>query len=157
MNTAPYFHLVLQPNIGLVSTIRRFTNELYTRVLDKGLASRLALAVHEVLENAIAYSDGTETEFRIDIDNDMVNVRTWNRAAPERIAAIKAGIDHLMASSDPDAYYQEQMNVTSKRTDGSGLGLARVRNEADMTLSYEIDEDRVCIRAATKLVGGLRS
>jgi hypothetical protein len=157
MNTAPYFHLVLQPNIGLVSTIRRFTAELYTRVLDKGLASRLALAVHEVLENAIAYSDGTETEFRIDIEGDTVNVRTWNRAAPERIAAIKAGIDHLMASSDPDAYYQEQMNVTSKRTDGSGLGLARVRNEADMALSYEIDEDRVCIRAATKLVGGLRS
>lgn len=157
MNTAPYFHLVLQPNIGLVSTIRRFTNELYQRVLDKGLAARLALATHEVLENAIAYGSGEDTEFRIDIEDDMVNVRTWNRAAPERIAAIKAGIDHLMASPDPDAYYQEQMNVTSKRTDGSGLGLARVRNEAEMALSYEIHEDRVCIRAATKLVGGLRS
>lgn len=158
MNTAPYFHLVLKPDIGVVSTIRRFTNDLYQRVLDRGLAARLALATHEVLENAISYSNGRETELRIDIEGDEVNLRTWNHADPERIEAIKDGIDHLMAAPDPDAYYQERITVSYQRTDGgSGLGLARIRNEADMSLSYEIDRDRVCIRATTKLVGGLRA
>jgi anti-sigma regulatory factor (Ser/Thr protein kinase) len=158
MTNRPYFHLVFQPNIRLVSTVRRFTNELYQRVLvDQELASRLALATHEVLENAITYTNGDVTEIQIDIEGDVVNVRTWNRAAPERIEAIKSGIDGVMAAPDPEAYYQEQMLVAAKRTDGSGLGLARIRNEADMTLSYEIDQDRVCVRAATKIVGGLRA
>lgn len=158
MNTAPYFHLVLQPDLGVVSTIRRFTNELYQRILDRGLAARLALATHEVLENAISYSNGRETELRIDIEGDEVHLRTWNHADPDRMQAIRDGIDRLMAADDPDAYYQERINVSYQRTDGgSGLGLARIRNEADMALSYEIDRDRVCIRATTKIGGGPRA
>lgn len=158
MNTAPYFHLVLRPDLGVVSTIRRFTNELYQRVLDQGLAARLALATHEVLENAISYGGGREAELRIDIEGDELHLRTWNHAAPDRIEAIKDGIDQLMAASDPDAYYQEQINVSYQRTDGgSGLGLARIRNEANMSLSYEIDRDRICIRATTKIAGGPRA
>lgn len=150
----PHLHLVLQPDLGVVSTIRRFTAELYQRVLDRGLASRLALATHEVLENALSYGN-SETELRIDIEGDEVHLRTWNHADPTRIAAIKHGIDDLMAAPDPEAYYQQQIVVSYQRTDGgSGLGLARIRNEADMSLSYEIDRDRVCIRATTKIGGG---
>ncbi len=156
MENRPYFHLVFRPNIRLVSTVRRFTGDFYQRVLvNQELASRLALATHEMLENAVAYANDDETAIRIDVDGELLSVRTWNRAVPERIAAIKNGIDKVMAATDPELYYQEQMTVAAKRSDGSGLGLARVRNEAEMTLSYEIDNDRVCIRAVTKLVGGL--
>jgi hypothetical protein len=157
MHNAPYLHLVLQPDVGQVSTIRRFTAELYQRVLDRGLASRLALATHEVLENAMSYGSGNQTELRIDIEGDDINLRTWNKADPKRIEAIKKNVDDVMAANDPDAYYLEQLLVTATRTDGSGLGLARIRNEAEMQLSYEIEQDRVCIRATTKLVGGLRA
>jgi anti-sigma regulatory factor (Ser/Thr protein kinase) len=156
MENRPYFHLVFRPNIKLVSTVRRFTGEFYRRVLvDQELASRLALATHEMLENAVAYADDEETAIRIEVDGDMLSVRTWNRATPERLAAIKASIDRVMAASDPDLYYQEMMSVAARRNDGSGLGLARVRHEAEMNLSYEIDNDRACIRAVTKIVGGL--
>lgn len=156
METRPYFHLVFRPNIKLVSTVRRFTGEFYRRVLvDQELASRLALATHEMLENAVAYANDEETAVRIEIEDDLLSVRTWNRAAPDRISAIKASIDRVMAAADPDAYYQEQMSVAAKRNDGSGLGLARIRNEAEMSLSYEIDNDKACIRAVAKIVGGL--
>ena len=154
METRPYFHLVFRPNIKLVSTVRRFTGEFYRRVLvDQELASRLALATHELLENAVAYAQDDETAIRIEVEGDLLSVRTWNKGTAERIAAIKTNIDRVMAAPDPDLYYQEQMLVASKRTDGSGLGLARVRNEAEMQLSYEIDKDKVCIRAVTKIVG----
>jgi anti-sigma regulatory factor (Ser/Thr protein kinase) len=156
MENRPYFHLVFRPNIKLVSTVRRFTGEFYRRVLvDQELASRLALATHEMLENAVAYADDEETAIRIEVDGDMLSVRTWNRATPERLASMKASIDRVMAASDPDLYYQEMMSVAARRNDGSGLGLARVRHEAEMNLSYEIDNDRACIRAVTKIVGGL--
>ena len=156
MENRPYFHLVFRPNMKLVSTVRRFTGEFYRRVLvDQELASRLALATHELLENAVAYSHDDETAIRIEIEGDLLSVRTWNRAKPERIAAIKANIDRVMSAADPDAYYQEAMSVAAKRNDGSGLGLARVRNEAEMKLSYEIDNDRACIRAVATIVGGI--
>lgn len=156
MENRPYFHLVFRPNIKLVSTVRRFTGEFYRRVLvDQELASRLALATHEMLENAVAYAHDDETAIRIEVDGDLLCVRTWNRATPERLTALKSSIERVMAASDPDLYYQEQMSVAARRNDGSGLGLARVRHEAEMSLSYEIDNDRACIRAVTKIVGGL--
>ena len=155
METKPYFHLVFQPNISLVSTVRRFTGDLYRRVLDQELASRLAVATHEMLENAVTYANDGDTAIRIDVENNVLTIRTWNRAAKERIDEIRTGIDRLMAANDPEAYYLEQMLVASKRTDGSGLGLARVRSEAEMHLSYELENDRVCICAVTKIAGGL--
>ena len=156
MENRPYFHLVFRPNIKLVSTVRRFTGEFYRRVLvDQELASRLALATHELLENAVAYAHDDETAIRIEVDDDVLSVRTWNRALPERLAAIRSSIDRVMAAPDADLYYQQQMMVAAKRNDGSGLGLARVRHEAEMNLSYEIDNDKACIRAVTKIVGGL--
>ena len=156
MENRPYFHLVFRPNIKLVSTVRRFTGEFYRRVLvDQELASRLALATHELLENAVAYAHDDETAIRIEVEGDTLSVRTWNRALPERLAAIRTSIDRVMAAPDADLYYQEQMMVAAKRNDGSGLGLARVRHEAEMNLSYEIDNDKACIRAVTKIVGGL--
>lgn len=152
----PYFHLVFRPNIKLVSTVRRFTGEFYRRVLvDQELASRLALATHEMLENAVTYANDEETAIRIEVEGDLLSVRTWNRAAPERLSALKSSIDDVMAAPDPDHYYQEQMLIAAKRNNGSGLGLARIRNEAEMNLSYELDNDRVCIRAVAKIVGGL--
>jgi anti-sigma regulatory factor (Ser/Thr protein kinase) len=156
MDNRPYFHLVFRPNIKLVSTVRRFTGEFYRRVLvDQELASRLALATHEMLENAVAYANDDETAIRIEIEGDQLSVRTWNRAAAERLAALKSSIDRVMAAPDADLYYQEQMSVAARRSEGSGLGLARIRNEAEMNLSYDFDNDRACIRAVAKIVGGL--
>jgi hypothetical protein len=156
MDARPYFHLVFRPNIKLVSTVRRFTGEFYRRVLvDQELASRLALATHEMLENAVTYATDEETAIRIDVEGDVLSVRTWNTTGPDRIAAIKNAIDNVMAAPDPDAFYQEQMIVAAKRNDGSGLGLARIRGEAEMNLSYEFDNNKACIRAVAKIVGGL--
>lgn len=156
METKPYFHLSFRPNIKLVSTVRRFTAEFYKRVLvDQELSSRLALATHELLENAVAYALDGETAVRIEIDGDMLTIKTWNRSTYERVTALRTMIDEMNATENADEYYQSQLVRTAKRTDGSGLGLARIRAEAEMNLAYEIDKDRVCILATTAIVGGL--
>ena len=151
-----YFQLVFRPNLKLVSTVRRFTGEFYRRVLvDQELASRLALATHEMLENAVAYSNDDETSIRIEVEGEYLVVRTWNRAEPKQIEALRASIERVMDAPDPDAYYQQQMMVAAKRTDGSGLGLARIRNEAEMQISCIIEKDKACVRAVAKIHGGL--
>lgn len=156
MQRAPYFHLTFRPNIKLVSTVRRFIAEFYRRVLvDQELSSRLALATHELLENAVAYATDEETEVLVEIVEDVLSVKTWNRSSRERLAALAAAIEEMNAATDADAYYQQMLIKTSKRTDGSGLGLARIRAEAEMSLHYELVDDRVCILATSPIVGGL--
>ena len=78
METRPYFHLVFRPNIKLVSTVRRFTGEFYRRVLvDQELASRLALATHEMLENAMPLYDGLYAWCRKEVAGDHER-HSWN-------------------------------------------------------------------------------
>jgi hypothetical protein len=157
MEPKPYFHLSFRPNIKLVSTVRRFTADFYRRVLaNQELSDRLALATHELLENAVAYSVDNETAIRIEIDEgERIVIKTWNRTTYERAAAVRSAIEELNDAPDPDKYYQETMLKMAKRTDGSGLGLARIRAEADMSLRCEVDKDRVCIHASAQIHGGL--
>jgi hypothetical protein len=155
MEPNPYFHLVFRPNIKLVSTVRRFTAEFYQRVLaNTDLSERLALATHELLENAVAYSVDNESAIRIEIEGDRLVVRTWNRTSAERAAQVRTMIDE-MNQIDADQYYQQVMIKNAKRTDGSGLGLARIRAEAEMVVTCEVDNDRVCIKASAAITGGL--
>jgi hypothetical protein len=153
---APYFHLAFRPNITLVSTVRRFIGEFYRRLLtDQEVGSRLALATHELLENAVAYATSDDTEIRIEIVDDQLVVRTWNRTLPERIANLQIAIDEMNSAPDADLYYQQMLLRTSKRTEGSGLGLARIRAECEMKLGFELNHDRVCMMATTTIQGGL--
>jgi hypothetical protein len=146
----PYFHVSFRPNFRLVSTVRRFTEEFYQRMLgDHDTSERVALATHELLENAIAYASDDETGVRVELGDDYVVVKTWNRTSRERLTSLKTMIDEMNEAADPNAYYQTLMNKTAYRTEGSGLGLARIRAEADMSISYEITTDRVCIAART--------
>lgn len=155
MQRAPYFHLTFRSNIKQVSTVRRFIGEFYRRVLpDQEMSSRLALATHELLENAVAYATDEETEVLIEIVDGVLSIKTWNRSSLDRLAGLVAAIEELNAAPDPEAYYQEMMFKTARRTDGSGLGLPRIRAEAEMTLGYELIDDRVCILATSNVAGG---
>jgi hypothetical protein len=148
MNEPAYFHVAFRPNIKLISPVRRFVSEFYVRILtDRELASRLTLATHELVENAVAYAADGETEIRIEVVDDGLVVKTWNRASLEQQAVVRDLIETLNAAEDPDAFYQLRLAQTARRPEGSGLGLARIRAEADMDISLQIEDDRVCILA----------
>jgi len=144
----PYIHVSFRPNIRLVSTVRRFTEEFYDRMLDDHeVSEKVALATHELLENAITYASTDETGVRVEINDNELVVKTWNHTSPERLAELVSTIDEMNQSPDPDVYYQAMLHKTAYRTDGSGLGLARIRAETGMAITYEVTTDRVCIQA----------
>jgi hypothetical protein len=141
---ASFFRLSFRPNIKLVTTVREFTVSFYERVLvDPDLSSRLAYAVDD------------ETTIHVEVDGGELVIKTWNRGSEKSVAALRSLMEEMHEAGDPAAFYQRLMARTALRSDGSGLGLVRVRVEAEMTLSCEIDRDRICIRAATPLAGGL--
>jgi hypothetical protein len=143
-----YFHISFRPSFKLISTVRRFSEAFYEQTLDnREMSERVGLATHELLENAVAYATDGETSVRVEVNPEYIAVMTWNRASPARLAELKKMIDALNAAEDPDHHYQAMMQKTAHRTDGSGLGLARIRAEAGMTITYELTADRVCIQA----------
>ncbi len=148
----PYFELTFRPNVELISVVRRFVSSFYEQILsDPDAVSRIALSTHELLENATKYSTDGETTIRIEVTTncEAIRIRIWNRTQRENLGVLRAHFEEMLQFPDPFVYYQRLIERSAKRKVGSGLGLARLRAEADMELSCEIDDDRVCIVADT--------
>jgi hypothetical protein len=144
--------LSFRPEADRVSRVRHFVEDFYTRALnDDDLGSRVGLALHELLENAVKYGRRGQTQVRVDIcpsvERTRIRISIRNQARPEDIASLRMMVEEMNAASDPFIYYQQAMRRSAKRVNGSGLGLARIRAEADMQMSFEQsagDEVTVC-------------
>jgi anti-sigma regulatory factor (Ser/Thr protein kinase) len=152
-----YWLMNFRPNVELISVVRRFVSEFYDQILvDKDATSRVAMATHELLENAVKYSSDGETSVCIDIVDDgtrsQIAIRIGNRARPDQVELVRTAFQEMKDMPDPDEYYQMVMRRTAKRKDRSGLGLARVRAEGEMTMACEIQDDNtVTILAQTQV------
>jgi len=157
-----YVELRFCPSPELIPVVRRFVSAFYERLLSQPeVASRLALAAHELLENTVQYSvDGVSsihlgvTPRRGTVD---ISIRTWNRASERDRANAQAIVDELRGSRDTFSYYQELMRKNARRRNGSGLGLARICAEADMRLGCEISDDELCLVAEAVIDGEART
>ena len=75
-----FIELKIQPSVELVSIVRRFVTAFYDEIIHNADAtSRVALATHELLENAVKYSTDNETTLSIAItrqgNQNLVTVR----------------------------------------------------------------------------------
>jgi anti-sigma regulatory factor (Ser/Thr protein kinase) len=146
------FELSFSPNLRLIGTVRRFVGEFYARVLnDEDITSRLVVATHELLENAVRYSVDGQSTIRIGVVNVDGGVRiaieTRNKTGDANRAELNALVEEMRATQDRLSFYQALMKRSSKREHGSGLGLGRIHAESEMDLSCEIDGDVVRLRA----------
>jgi hypothetical protein len=152
--TPTAFELTFRPNVELISIVRRFVSDFYDRMIeDKDTVSRMALATHELLENAVKYASDGVTFLSITFEpgeaSSVVSIRLMNQANAEHIAALATIFEEMGQHDDPFTHYQVTMARSAKRKVGSGLGLVRVRAEGEMTMSHTIEDDRVTILAQT--------
>lgn len=132
---------------------------MYKELLEPEQTESVAMAAHELLENVVKYStDGTscfDAEIYDRGGQAYVRLCTRNAAAPERADDLRRLVERITRASDPIALYDELI-VASPLRDESGLGLARVRAEGDMSIACSeeghvitiVAERRVSIRSA---------
>src|SRR5947208_408106 len=96
-----HFELTFAPNLELVSVVRQFISTFYAQILaDTETVHRVALAAHELLENAVKYSTDGETTIRMDVLPGPAMsfvIRTRNRCTPDHARTLKTRVDELNA------------------------------------------------------------
>ena len=145
-----------------LTAVRRFVAELADSVVrDSELAARLALATHELLENAVKYNIDDATMLRVTMTPQTestsevaVTIRTRNRATPENLRIAERLITQVREAEDPFMFYQQLIIASAEASEGSGLGLARIRAETEMTIDFTIEGDQIEIVAHAQVRTG---
>jgi hypothetical protein len=134
--------------------VRRFVSEIVDRLIRRPeVASKLEVAVHELVENSLKYSQGAGAHIEIEVyDTEgkmRVLVRTTNRVSDEYAATVGQLVKDMQeAAGDPVKYYLQALERSAVRTHGSGLGLARVFAESGMRLSTSRpNAEEICVTA----------
>ena len=131
----------------LLPSVRRLVGSMCGVYLGSGdVSQQLVTAVQELLENLVKYSesDCSALDFQLLLVDGQPTARlgTENLASTAHLEAARRVLENIISAPDPLELYQVLV-ASSGDHSGSGLGLARLRAEAGLTLSYGIHGGRL--------------
>ncbi|HXJ18829.1 MAG TPA: ATP-binding protein [Polyangia bacterium] len=151
--TPLHLDLPLTISPAIVSPTRRLLESKLAPVLeDDDALFRVAMAAHELLENAAKYASDGKARLEVEVspraDDALVRVVVTNNATRENIDNLGACFAEMKAESDAMAHYFALMRRNAKNGSISRLGLARVRAEGEMEIAVDIEGDTVKVVAS---------
>jgi hypothetical protein len=142
------FDAAIPPMWSAVAPLRRFVGELLSATSeDPEHVAKVAMTVHELLENAVKYGEG-EVRVTVMVDGRGYASRIEVGARTSARGRVEASrrIDALRDSANRKAHYQALMREAAAKGK-SGLGLARVATEGGMDLSIREVSDALVVVA----------
>ena len=162
-----HLELNFRPTVQIITVVRNSVMRLYERVLeDPDVSARIALATHELLENTLRHSVDGNAMLHITVEGAVgdglnslgaskpphITIETRNRASAANIADLTAQALEMDAS-DANTYLIELMGRCADSDEDGGLGLARIRAEAEMDIAVKTEGDCVSIIASMTNLG----
>jgi two-component sensor histidine kinase len=148
--TVPAFALNMDLDLtpAMVSPMRCEIETRLAGVLgDEDAEARVAMAVHELLENAAKYSSDGKARLRIELAGPFLHLTLQNNSAKEHIDQLLVSFAE-MRQHDPFSHYFTLMRRNAKIGSISRLGLARVRAEGEMEVALAVEGQAVTITAS---------
>ena len=146
----PVISLVFGQKWKYIAPVRRFVQNCLEVALDDGmLAEDISMAINELLENALKYSDKNEFSLRLfaGAKGDSLTCLVRNQASPGNVAAL-GEILGLIASRSSEEGYEYMVNRSvSLGSDESQLGLARIHYELNAAIDHVYKEGVLHVRA----------
>ena len=145
--------LRMQPSWREIDEIRHFVESFCASTCpETERQEQLALAAHELVQNAIANAVTPDVELRLEVDRatERVTVSVSNQARADQIEVLRDRLDKTLAHADPLEGYVAAMRDDPESR--GGIGLARIRFEAALELALDVEGERVPVRAVGPLV-----
>ena len=139
----------MSPPWVFIDELRRFTESFCACACPgQDREAQVALAVHELMQNAVPHSFGEEVELQLEVsrERDIVAIKVSNRCSDEDYERLRERIQKMNDEPDALAHYVKMMRENPANTRG-GLGLARVRFEAQLEISVRREAGRVVVEA----------
>src|SRR4030042_2846604 len=140
----------MSPPWVFIDEIRRFTESFCACACPgQDREARVALAVHELMQNAVPHAHGDEVELMLEVSRaaDAIAIRVTNRCSDEDFQELRDRIERMNGEPDALAHYVKMMRENPSSSRG-GLGLARVRFEAQLDISVRREAGRGIVGAA---------
>ncbi len=157
-NRSVDFRLEVQMRLQYLTSVRRTVCDMAQAVVrDDDLASRLALTTHELLENALKYASDEHQPVTLKLwvdSSGRAQVVVENASNPALFQTLAEHLRQLSAAKDPVENYHRLVAESLHRNTGSGLGLARILAEAEMSVSCDLSEAMILTVRAD--AGGIR-
>jgi hypothetical protein len=149
---AAVLFLRMQPSWVVVDDIRRFVETFCANACPwAAREEQVALATHELVQNAIANAATPDIELKLEVDQarERVQVSVSNHARPDQIDVLRTRLAWTQSHADPLEGYVAAMSEDPGSR--GGIGLARIRFEAALDLALEVEGEKVTIHAAGPL------
>jgi hypothetical protein len=140
--------LRMQPTWVVVDDIRNFVETFCANACPEAAREeQLALAAHELVQNAIANAVTPDIELKLEMDRatGRVSVSVSNHARADQIAVLRSRLDRHRSHRNPLEGYVAAMREDPESR--GGIGLARIRFEAGLELSLEVTGEKLTVHA----------
>jgi hypothetical protein len=141
----------MTPSWIFLDDVRRFIEVFCKRACPEGFSREqdLALAAHELLQNAISYSRDGQAEMSVQLEpkSETVAITVVNTARPEEVTRLEALVAEMKQVNDPFRYFLTVMDRPSETLTRGGLGLARICYEAALDVDVKLNGEHVTITA----------